>query len=151
MKRWCFGCAAGHAGAAALYKQKICEDCRQTTPTYGLSADQKRSKRWCAKCAAGHVGAVCFKKPSVCEDCELKSPSFRLPDGAKVNRWCGNCTKGHAGTVSGLEQWARTATRSVRGTGCYPGRPRAAPPRSGGAPAAPSTTVGPSRPTETKM
>ena len=52
-KRWCAGCAEGHAGAVNVVSKK-CEDCGLKRPNFGLAVGGK--KRWCADCAKGHVG-----------------------------------------------------------------------------------------------
>ena len=57
-RRWCGGCAKGHAGAVD-FKNKECEGCLVKQARFGLPAEGK--KRWCAGCAKGHVGAVDFK------------------------------------------------------------------------------------------
>jgi hypothetical protein len=54
-KRWCSGCAKGHAGAVD-FKNKTCEDCAVKQPAFGLPPD--RTRRWCSGCAKGHAGAV---------------------------------------------------------------------------------------------
>ena len=55
-KRWCGGCAKGHAGAAAVGRT-MCEGCGLKQPNFGLPAEGGR-KRWCGGCAKGHAGAV---------------------------------------------------------------------------------------------
>jgi hypothetical protein len=91
-KRWCGGCAKGHAGAGDVANKK-CEDCGLKQPNFGLPAEGKT--RWCGGCAKGHAGAVDVAKTK-CEDCGLKRPNFGLPAEGK-KRWCGGCAKGHAG------------------------------------------------------
>jgi hypothetical protein len=54
-RRWCAGCAKGHAGAVDVRNNK-CEDCELKQPSLGLPADGKA--RWCSGCAKGHAGAV---------------------------------------------------------------------------------------------
>jgi hypothetical protein len=93
-KRWCSGCAKGHAGAVDISHKK-CEDCKVKYRTFGLPAEGKN--RWCSGCAKGHAGAVDVSHKK-CEDCHLKVPTFGLPaDG--VARWCSGCAKGQAGVV----------------------------------------------------
>jgi hypothetical protein len=52
-RRWCGGCAKGHAGAVVVGNKK-CEDCELKKSSFGLPSDRKR--RWCGGCAKGHVG-----------------------------------------------------------------------------------------------
>ena len=52
-KRWCSGCAKGHAGAVGV-KAKQCEGCQLKQPTFGLPAEGK--KRRCFG-SAGRVRA----------------------------------------------------------------------------------------------
>ena len=47
-KRWCSGCAEGHAGAAGV-KAKTCEGCQLKRPTSGLPEGKKR---WCSGSAS---------------------------------------------------------------------------------------------------
>jgi hypothetical protein len=93
-KRWCAGCATGHAGAVNVGSNK-CEDCRLKQPNFGLPSDGK--KRWCGGCARAHAGAV-HVGAKKCEGCDLKQPSFGLPSEGKA-RWCAGCAKAHAGAV----------------------------------------------------
>jgi hypothetical protein len=58
-KRWCSGCAKGHAGAVNVVDKK-CEECQLKIPNFGLPAEGK--KRWCFGCAKGHAGAVNIKR-----------------------------------------------------------------------------------------
>ena len=85
-KRWCGGCAKGHA--AAVNVGKNCEDCQLKQPSFGLPGEGK--KRWCGGCAKGHAGAVDVSSKK-CEGCQLKQPSFGLPSDGKKRRWCGDC------------------------------------------------------------
>ena len=55
MKRWCSGCAKGHAGAVDV-SSKMCEGCGVKGASLKLPSD--RMKRWCSGCAKGHAGAV---------------------------------------------------------------------------------------------
>jgi LSD1 subclass zinc finger protein len=54
-KRWCGGCAKGHAGAEHVSRKK-CEGCGLKQPSFGLPAEGE--KRWCGGCAKGHTGAT---------------------------------------------------------------------------------------------
>ena len=54
-KRWCAGCAKGHAGAVDVYNKK-CEGCQLKAPSFGLPSEGKA--RWCSGCAKAHTGAV---------------------------------------------------------------------------------------------
>ena len=53
-RRWCSGCAKGHAGAVDVNSKK-CEGCGVKAPSLGLPAEGK--KRWCAGCA-NQIGVV---------------------------------------------------------------------------------------------
>jgi hypothetical protein len=93
-KRWCAGCAKGHAGTEDLMHKK-CEDCGLKWRHYGLPAEGKvglgfRVARWCGGCAKGHAGAENVYKKK-CEGCQLKWPSFGLPSEGKKARWCCGC------------------------------------------------------------
>jgi hypothetical protein len=57
-RRWCAGCAQGHAGAEDMNskKKKKCEECGLKLPVFGLPAEG--NTRWCAGCAKGHAGAA---------------------------------------------------------------------------------------------
>jgi hypothetical protein len=96
-KRWCGGCAKGHAGTEDLSnkKRKKCEGCQLKKPSFGLPAEGKA--RWCSGCAKAHAGAVSVTNK--CEGCGLKSSSFGLPGDEKKLRWCAGCAKAHAGAV----------------------------------------------------
>jgi hypothetical protein len=107
-RRWCRGCAKGHAGAVHLDShQRKCVDCTKKAATYGLPAEGEggptrkgvavKSATWRAGCAKAHSGAISISKK--CEDCQKLQPSFGLP-GATLVRWCGGCAKGHPGAVS---------------------------------------------------
>ena len=48
-KRWCCGCAQGHAGAEDLGNKK-CEGCGLKQRAFGLPSEGKK-RRWCAGCA----------------------------------------------------------------------------------------------------
>ena len=78
-------------------KRKVCEDCKQTQPHFGMPS--AKVKRWCGGCAKQHAGAESLTTQKVCEDCTQKQPSFGMPS-AKVKRWCGGCAKQHAGAES---------------------------------------------------
>jgi hypothetical protein len=54
-RRWCGGCAKGHAGAVDIQSKK-CEDCELKRANFGLPAEGRA--RWCGGCAKGHAGAV---------------------------------------------------------------------------------------------
>jgi hypothetical protein len=54
MKRWCSGCAKGHAGVVDAINKK-CEGCQLKEPSFGLSAEGRA--RWCSGCAKAHVRA----------------------------------------------------------------------------------------------
>jgi predicted Fe-S protein YdhL (DUF1289 family) len=54
-RRWCSGCAKGHAGVVNIASKK-CESCQLKVPSFGLPAEGK--KRWCSGCAKAHAGAL---------------------------------------------------------------------------------------------
>ena len=112
LRRWCTGCAKGHAGAenysaksrrggtvrtktGAKFSKTKCEDCGCRGPSFSLPPAKRR--RWCAPCAKTHPGAIDRnEKVALCEDCEQAPCKFGLTtDGVK--RWCGACAKKHTG------------------------------------------------------
>ena len=112
-KRWCTGCAHQHPEAVLKTKKKLCEECKECTPSWGLPASlaggtERRGprghgqanpagnrQRWCTACAKGHPGAV-ITIGRRCEDCAEKWARFAL-DGDAAARWCRSCGLSHAG------------------------------------------------------
>ena len=64
-RRWCSGCAKGHAGAVDVVSKK-CEGCGLKQPKFGLPAEGKR--RWCSGCAKAHAGAVDITKRKAADE-----------------------------------------------------------------------------------
>ena len=101
---------------ASLTAQKMCEDCGEKRPNWGLMEEKK--KRWCGPCAKSHEGAVYITAQKMCEDCGKKQPSFGHLDIHK-KRWCGPCAKSHEGAVyipaqKMCEDWQRRHRVSSR-------------------------------------
>ena len=80
-RRWCGGCAKGHAGAVSISGKK-CEDCELNQSTFGLPSDGK--KRWCSGCAKAHAGAV--DSSHKCGGCGLRWCVGCAPRAARAGR-----------------------------------------------------------------
>jgi hypothetical protein len=54
---------------ASLTAQKMCEDCGEKRPNWGLMEEKK--KRWCGPCAKSHEGAVYIENAPALLPCWL--------------------------------------------------------------------------------